>query len=116
LVDNRSSIREAFTLDRFLKSITQEELADTNYTTCRFLGQRDSTAFNGFQVSEISEMTSRWLGSASIKTLILETLAMVNECKSFGERERERERENTESYKSFSFRFTLGHYSMNALP
>jgi hypothetical protein len=37
-------------------------------------------------------MTSRWLGSASIKALILETLAMVNESKSFGERERERER------------------------
>jgi hypothetical protein len=45
-------------------------------------------------------MTSRWLGSASIKALILETLAMVNESKSFGERESERER--TQSYKSFS--------------
>jgi hypothetical protein len=36
-------------------------------------------------------MTSRRLGSASIKALILETLAMVNESKSFGERERDRE-------------------------
>ncbi len=94
MVDNRSSIREALTLDRFLKSITQEELADTNYTTCRFLGQRDSSAL-WISVSEISEMTSRWLGSASIKALILETLAMVNESKDFEEK---RERERTQNH------------------